>query len=268
MRNIVVALDGSDPSQLALDWVQAIAPSPAKAALHLVHGFSPFYPIGDMSASAYAVDLERAEEDGRSLLEDAAAMLSGFKVAKYLVQEPPAVAILEVARKCSADLIAVGRRGGNPVTRLLLGSVSADVVHQAHAAVLVAHEGEARTVRRVLVGVDGSAHSARALEFADLWFPEAEITALHVAPTAAEAEATAGEVVARTLELAGVVPERVTPLGAAGGAAEGLVNAYRSGHYDMAVVGSRGMGTLGELFLGSVSERLLRLGPGPVIVVK
>lgn len=65
-----------------------------------------------------------------------------------------------------------------------------------------------------------------------------------------------------------MLPDRVAPLAAAGGAAEGIVTAFRTGHYDLAVVGSRGMGSLGELFLGSVSEQLARLGVGPVIVVK
>lgn len=283
MKNIVVALDGSRPARRALDWVQTLAPAPVDATVHLVHSYSPLYPLGDMGASGYVVDLAKNEVFGRELLTEAAQGLNNYHVVTHLRREPAAMAVLRVAEQSGADLIAVGRRGGNPVTHLLLGSVSTDVVHHAHVPVLVVPDAEVRPVRRTLIGVDGSPHSARALAFAVDWFPAAEFTGLHVVPTSPEIrmifgdadthvdpskERIARQVVEQTVKMAGVLPERITPLAAAGGAAEGLVTAYRTGEYDLAVVGSRGMGSLGELFLGSVSERLVRLGAGPVIVVR
>jgi nucleotide-binding universal stress UspA family protein len=45
--------------------------------------------------------------------------------------------ILETAK--DADLVVVGKRGLNPLQRLVLGSVSSKVIHRAECDVLVVH---------------------------------------------------------------------------------------------------------------------------------
>jgi nucleotide-binding universal stress UspA family protein len=45
--------------------------------------------------------------------------------------------LIEIAREADADLLIVGRRGSDFVTRTLLGSVAERVVQQAHCDVLV-----------------------------------------------------------------------------------------------------------------------------------
>jgi nucleotide-binding universal stress UspA family protein len=47
-----------------------------------------------------------------------------------------------------------------------------------------------------------------------------------------------------------------------------IVAAAQSEHADMVVVGSHGRGTMGRLFLGSVSEHVVRHAPCPVLVVR
>jgi nucleotide-binding universal stress UspA family protein len=49
----------------------------------------------------------------------------------------PAVVLVEVAREAAANLLVVGRRGGDFVVRTLLGSVAQRVVQQAPCDVLV-----------------------------------------------------------------------------------------------------------------------------------
>jgi nucleotide-binding universal stress UspA family protein len=45
-----------------------------------------------------------------------------------------------------------------------------------------------------------------------------------------------------------------------------IVREAETGGYDLVVVGSRGLGPVGRLILGSVSERLVLRSPVPVLV--
>jgi nucleotide-binding universal stress UspA family protein len=47
-----------------------------------------------------------------------------------------------------------------------------------------------------------------------------------------------------------------------------IVSAAEAEHVDMIVVGSHGRGAVGRLFLGSVSEHVVRHAPCPVLVVR
>jgi nucleotide-binding universal stress UspA family protein len=49
----------------------------------------------------------------------------------------PGPAIVEACEEAGADLLVAGSRGYGPVRRVLLGSVSTQLVHQAHCPVLV-----------------------------------------------------------------------------------------------------------------------------------
>jgi hypothetical protein len=61
----------------------------------------------------------------------------------------------------------MGSRGLEPVRRLLIGSVSEDVIHHARCPVLVVRSSEeARPPERVIVGDDGSNDASRAGESA------------------------------------------------------------------------------------------------------
>lgn len=285
MTNIVIAVDGSKHARAALGWARELALSAREPTFHLVHSFTGPAVMSEGEALQYPRLLAEAENRAAAVLEEAAASLAGARVQTHLLQRGPAPAVLGVADRVGAAFIAVGSRGLSLPASLFLGSVSTEIVHQSPVPVLVARQKQPQphAVRQVLVGVDGSPHSARALRFAADWLPGAAVTALHVLQLNWEAHQyfieanmameevlakTTSDVMADTLAEAGLESGRVQARGAVGNAADGLLRAAGSGEYDLAVVGSRGRGTLAELFLGSVSERLLRLAPIPVVVVK
>lgn len=88
-----------------------------------------------------------------------------WPAAEVLVVDPPVVkAIVEQARKWRAQVIVLGSRGRGMLQRTLLGSVSRDVMHEADCAVLV-FKGKVRAPERILIGLDGSVLSKRAVRF-------------------------------------------------------------------------------------------------------
>ena len=138
-------------------------------------------------------------------------------------------------------------------------------------------------VETVLVPVDGSSHSRRALQFATRTFADAEVVVLHVVDpfevidgpgeeawnrdVADQHERDAETLLEEYVELAGDdVPVRTelrhgTPSRAIVGAADDL-------DVDHVVIGSRGRTGVGRVLLGSVAETVARRAPTSVTIVR
>ncbi|MDQ6728172.1 MAG: universal stress protein [Actinomycetota bacterium] len=135
---------------------------------------------------------------------------------------------------------------------------------------------------RIVVGIDGSESSGRALALAldegrlrewdvDLvhaWFFPA-MTFSPYAPTPivteAELEAVGEEVITRALAAADTAGVRVTRHLVMGGSAPALLEAAASA--DLLVVGTRGHGGFAGLLLGSTSQHCAHHPPCPVVIV-
>ncbi len=113
--------------------------------------------------------------------------LDGIAVTRVLLRGDPAREIVETARDRNADLIVMPTRGGGAFYRLLLGSVTAKVLHESHCPVWTgAHleEAPARefSIRRVLCSVELNPHSrhtlSRAAEIAAA--VDATLTLIHI----------------------------------------------------------------------------------------
>jgi nucleotide-binding universal stress UspA family protein len=81
-----------------------------------------------------------------------------------VVDQRPLQAILAQVRHLRARAVVLGSRGRRGAMRLLLGSVSRQVVRRAPCAVLVVR-GRPRRFKRLVVGIDGSRESCRAVSF-------------------------------------------------------------------------------------------------------
>jgi nucleotide-binding universal stress UspA family protein len=142
---------------------------------------------------------------------------------------------------------------------------------------------------RMLLATDGSPHAIRTAELAARLvreLREAEVVLLNVGhiPTIAMAGPDEGVIDFQALEdglrqagestleetakaFVGIVV-RVTRLYRRGDPAGEIIKAARELKADLIIMGSRGLGQIGGLILGSVSERVLHGAHGPVLIVR
>ena len=137
MAGVTVGFDGSHSAQRALEWAMseaAVRHAPLTVlTVHLV-------PASGWTGNPIVLPADAPElEKMRQAAEDAAA-----KVAAELGQPGVAVNVRAVngypgeeLTKASddADLVVVGARGMSAIARLLLGSVSSEVLHHARCPV-------------------------------------------------------------------------------------------------------------------------------------
>jgi nucleotide-binding universal stress UspA family protein len=133
-RRILVCYDGSPESERALERAAEVA-SAVPSEVTVVSVAEPIYR--QPPYTGYADPAE--EEAHRRLLEEATTKLAGYGVAAATMAPAgeTVVAILDMARETGADLIVVGSRQRGVVRRLLLGSVSGELVVEASSDVLV-----------------------------------------------------------------------------------------------------------------------------------
>lgn len=148
---ILVATDGSPDAGAALAAATELCQKTG-GSLHLAH------TLPDVNAPLVG-DPARFEEEGTSLLEEAEAQVSGagLRVEKHLLSGTPFHEIVRLSDEIRAGLIVMGSRGLGLLGRLTLGSVTEAVCHHASRPVLVLRGGDAAwPPGRVVVADDGS----------------------------------------------------------------------------------------------------------------
>jgi len=140
MKRILVATDGSDGGDRAVDAAAKLAQATDAALVILTVGGSVTGAELRRLADAGG-DLSRTlEARADRVLKQAAKRAKQFDVAPAALRcewGDPAEAIIDVARREKIDAIVVGRRGGGRLSRLLMGSVSQKVASLAACTVVV-----------------------------------------------------------------------------------------------------------------------------------
>jgi nucleotide-binding universal stress UspA family protein len=133
---VVVGVDGSEPSKVALRWAlrQAAQMGAEVRVLLACHVPAVAYNAGVPLPSD--LELEQYGREGiESLVSDIKSDESAVTVHTQVVAGPAAPALIHASQ--DADLLVVGSRGHGAFTGMLLGSVAGHCVTHAHCPVVV-----------------------------------------------------------------------------------------------------------------------------------
>ena len=144
MHKIVIGYDGTDSAKRAAEEVAPLARSTG-AEVHIVRVVGDDSPRTGMTAAYVNEDFDQATaarkealiEQAAGSVDDLARTFSGVTVHSALLSGSPARMLVEHAETVGADLIVVGNRRVQGISRLL-GSVAIDVLRHAPCSVYVA----------------------------------------------------------------------------------------------------------------------------------
>ncbi|MDO4917971.1 universal stress protein [Kocuria sp.] len=289
-QNIVVAYDGSEHSERALDWAISEAQQ-RKLALKVV--LSTGRPSG-LDPTVYGAFADALEEESQRLTTQAVEKARAAGVEAQGVIERGDAAAVVVHEAKDAALVVMGKRGHHGV-RGRVGSVSAAVASHSTVPVVVLPESWDPQRREtpadgtgfagsVVVGVDKLGVDNPAVPLAARYAADHGLTlaVVTVVPTTSYLpmntpeleQAVQEQLKAPAQELAeavaGTLRDQFPGLEVStrvleGRPADALVEASRSA--DLLVMGTRGYGGFRGLLMGSVSQAVLADTESPVMVV-
>lgn len=124
ISKIIVPVDGSEHSKKVVNYATILARE-LGAEVALLNVQEPDLPSKIM------------KEIGTRILSEAAGQFEGVKLFQKLASGDPAKTIIQTAKEGDYDLILMGHKGHNVVSRFLLGSVSDHVIQYTDRSVLL-----------------------------------------------------------------------------------------------------------------------------------
>jgi nucleotide-binding universal stress UspA family protein len=284
--NILLADDGSQHAQAAVEWLQSSS-LPPKSQIYVFRAFNS-------GQIPWISDFENALERTQTQLANL-----GYRVETELTLGHAAEKILEIAAARKPDLIVLGAKGLRSTLNILLGGVAQHVVEYATCPVLILR-APYQGFCRVLLVTDGSPSSLSAARYLRR-FPlpaDVAVNIMHVLPPpytpvmmepysgtwqtvyagfpAPEEEAALrskekkfGEaLLARTDRLLRGEGIPSTSRLARGDAATEILDYASKNQMDLIVAGSRGLSQFKSFWMGSVSRKLVHYASCSVLLVK
>lgn len=282
-QRVLLATDGSVDAALAsraaADICQKIG-----ARLHVAHAWQTL-PAAHMRSfvrsGLESMAREKLDAEVRKIVD------TRISVEAHLLEGKAAEEVLDLAEQIDAGLIVLGGRGLGPVERLALGSVSEEIIHHATRPVLLLRGGaSAWPPGRVIFTDDGSGAARAAQDLAVHLcggrgasglvvracpkLPEFDAKERAYDARAADDELRKHEqsLMDRANELQDGFGERPKVRLDVGDAAAEILQAasHESPQNTLITAGSRGLGRIGRMRLGSVSTKLLHAALGPILI--
>lgn len=276
---LLVGFDGSEGGRDALEAARVLGSEADASVLVASVLFGGPLPI-DLAG----LDDEEAKQ-AEPLFEEARERLIGLELETRAYGGGSPAAILTVlAEEEEFDAIVVGSPHRGALGRVLIGSVARNLLDGSPCSVLVAPRAYAAeshgSLRTIAVGYDGTPEAGQALRTAEglARHSNATINLLTVVkPAAAAPVMVPGAYVPEyPPEPDKVIGEGLGSVDSAlaaetarldGDPALELIKACEEG-VDLLVMGSRGYGPLTRVLLGSVSRKVVRNAPCPVLAVR
>ena len=295
-KHILCPVDFSESSTRSLAHAAALARwyEAQLTLLHVVPTFDPVQVRAELGVPVQIVDPVPREEvlrEMRQLLNRA-----GFSADAHLAAAEAGDAsttIVDQALTTRADLIVIGTHGRRGFKRLLLGSVTETVLHEAPCPVLTvsphtaATTSDVVTFKRILCPVDFSPSALQALGFALDLARQAGglVTLLHVVEWLPEDEPRTsahfnvpefrGYIVNDAKQrLRSLVAEEsrawceIDDVIVSGRAHREILRAAETRSADLIVMGAQGRGGVGLALFGSTTQQVVRSAACPVLTVR
>lgn len=273
---ILLATDGSEDAAQAREAAVDLA-GKSSSELHVVHVWHAV-----PSPYAHAFIKRELRRQGQEILDEQVGKIeeAGVKVTEaHLKEGRISNEVISLGEELGVGLLVVGSRGHGRIGRILMGSHSEDIVHHAHLPVLVLRCVEdAWPPVRVVIGDDFSEEAKEAGELAASIARLFEADTLlvraypHILEESSDPEAEESvwqsekELEGRASRLEGILGHKPRVEMAAGNPAEAILEAARAVGPTLVAVGSRGLGTVERMRLGSVSTKVVRAAPGSALV--
>ncbi len=283
-ENILVGFDESQYSKAALieasNWIKRHG-----GKVILVHAVY-FDPEEFGIAPA---QLEKRLRVGEKMCIQTKEMLTsefGIEVQSLICEGDPPTVIVDIAREKKADLVVLGTYGRKGLKRLLMGSVTSQVIVNSPVDVLVVKKpctectGEYRSI---LVPFDGSVSSQKALNRACQLsgIDNADVTALYVIPRYEEmveffrSESIKKSLMQEAQKITDVAKRIASKAGMSikieileGHPAEQIIETVKNLKNDLIVMGSYGWRGIDKAIMGSTAERVIIHASCPILVVR
>jgi len=283
---ILAATDGSKHGKWAIEWLAEMpfAAQPVVRVLHVVDVASvraPFMiqPMIVGTERYMQSEVKRMETAAKSTKKESEALLSSLGLGGTVTTDQGAVAatIMKHAQR-GIGLLSIGSRGLDALDRFMLGSISNHAIHHAPCSVLVVKEPP-RPVRHLLLAVDGSAASDKAVKFLLRTInpmpdgPDHEpimVTVTHAVPyfkypEVKEIGKTLIQRYGAKLAKSGFKIREALRLGKP---ADEILTVAKQDKADLIVTGAKGLGAIRRVLLGSVSTRVAQHAHCGVLVVR
>lgn len=286
--NVLVAMDGSKFGRQALGWAAALPlkDRPRVTALHVLDIGAlraPFVAQSMVAGNERFIqqEIRRMERRSAETLAGARRQMRILRLNGKVKELRGGVAptILKQAPS-THGMIIVGSQGLDALDRLMLGSISTNVLHHASCPVLIAKD-DVKAVRRIVLAADGSASSRHALRWLLTKLRPAvssggtartpiHVTVVHVMPFLKYPELKeAGSRLAEEYRLklvdAGFDADAVCRLGRP---ADEIVKVAAERRADLIIMGAQGLGAIARLVLGSVSTRVAQRSSTSVLITR
>lgn len=289
LRRLLALTDFSAPARHAAERAAMLA-AERGATLDLLHvmATAAMDRLRKLTGGVPTETEERLADAARDDLRELADVLHGHRGVSpdiHLVHGPLLASLEAQADQMDPDLMVLGARGSSYMRHLFLGSTAERMLRKMVRPMLVVKQQPHETYRRVLVPVDFSASSLRALRIAQAVVPGAEIVLLHAYEVPFEGKLQFAGVDDATIEIyrqtarqeaaaqlrhlvqdAGYPSGSVKTLILHGDPSRHIMEQEQERDCDLIVIGKHGESMIEELLFGSVTKRVLTESQGDVLV--